>query len=71
MRRQRFREEVRRWPDGVYYGNAFVDNDPLGNTDVRVHVKITVRGDRLDVDFTGSDTRQNMSANSTYGNTRS
>ncbi len=69
--RQRFREEVRRWPDGVYYGDAFVDNDPLGNTDVRVHVKITVRGDRLGVDFTGSDTRQNVSANSTYGTTRS
>jgi len=68
--RRRFRQEVRRWPDGIYYGDAYVDNDPLGNTDIRVHVKITVKGERLTVDFTGSDTRQNVSANSTYGNTR-
>jgi N-methylhydantoinase B len=68
--RRRFREEVRKWPDGVFYGDAYVDNDPLGNTDIRVHVKVTVQGERLTVDFTGSDTRQNVSANSTYGNTR-
>jgi N-methylhydantoinase B len=69
--RHRFREEVRQWPDGVYYGDAYVDNDPLGNSDVHVHVKITVRGDHLTVDFTGSDMRQNLCANSSYGNTRS
>ena len=68
--RARFREEVRRWPDGVYFGDAYVDNDPAGNTDIRVHLKVTVRGDRLTVDFTGSDTRQNLCANSTYGHTR-
>jgi N-methylhydantoinase B len=68
--RRRFREEVRLWPDGVYYGDAYVDNDPLGNPDVHVHLKITVRGDRLTVDFTGSDMRQNLCANSSFGNTR-
>jgi N-methylhydantoinase B len=68
--RRRFREEVATWPDGVYEADAWVDNDPLGNEDIRVHVKITVDGDRLTVDFTGSDTRQNVSANSTFGNTR-
>ncbi|MGH7897497.1 MAG: hydantoinase B/oxoprolinase family protein, partial [Candidatus Binatia bacterium] len=68
--RSRFRAEVRKWKDGVYYGDAFVDNDPLGNTDIKVHVKVTIQGDQLTVDFTGSDTRQNVSANSTFGNTR-
>jgi len=68
--RRRFREEVSTWPDGVYEGTAWVDNDPLGNTDIKVKVTITVKGDRLKVDFTGSDTRQNVSANSTFGNTR-
>jgi len=68
--RRRFREEIRRWPDGAYYGDAYVDADPLGNPDVHVHVKVTVRGDHLTVDLTGSDMRQNLCANSSYGNTR-
>jgi N-methylhydantoinase B len=67
---RRFREEVRAWPDGVYEADCYVDHDPIGNTDIRVHVKITVAGDRLIVDFTGSDTRQGLKAYSTFGNTR-
>jgi len=68
--RRRFREEVRKWPDGVYYADAYVDNDPIGNPEVHVHLKITVRGDQLTLDFTGSDMRQNLGANSSWGNTR-
>jgi N-methylhydantoinase B len=68
--RRRVREEVAKWPDGVYYGTAFVDNDPLGNSDVRVRVKVTIKGEQLTIDFTGSDTRQNISANSPFGSTR-
>jgi N-methylhydantoinase B len=66
----RFREEVTLWPDGVYEADAYVDHDPLGNEDVHLHVKITVEGDALTVDFTGSDTRPELQAWSTYGNTR-
>jgi N-methylhydantoinase B len=67
---RRFREEVASWPDGVYEADCFVDHDPVGNPDIRVHVKITVDGDRLQVDFSGSDTRQGLKAYSTFGNTR-
>src|SRR6185503_17382165 len=67
---RRFREEVSAWPDGVYEGDAYVDHDPLGNLDVHLHVKITVAGDRLIIDYTGSDTRPELQAWSTYGNTR-
>ena len=67
---RRFREEVSAWPDGVYEADACVDHDPLGNPDIRVHVKVTVEGSRLAVDFTGSDTRQDLKAYSTFGNTR-
>ena len=66
----RFREEVASWPDGVYEADAYVDHDPLGNPDIRLHVKITADGDNLTIDFTGSDTRQEIQAWSTYGNTR-
>src|SRR3954465_2256396 len=67
---RRFREEVSTWPDGVYEGDAYVDHDPLGHPDVHLHVKITVAGDRLVIDYTGSDTRPELQAWSTFGNTR-
>ena len=67
---KRFREEVAAWPDGVYEADAYVDHDPLGNTDVHLHVKITVDGENLTIDYTGSDTRQELQAWSTFGNTR-
>jgi N-methylhydantoinase B len=47
-----------------------VDHDPLGNPDVHLHVKITVDGEQLLIDFTGSDTRPELQAWSTFGNTR-
>jgi len=67
---RRFREEVAAWPDGVFEGDAYVDHDPLGNPDIHLHVKITVEGERLVVDFTGTDHRQEIQAWSTFGNTR-
>jgi N-methylhydantoinase B len=67
---KRFREEVAHWPDGAYEGDAYVDHDPLGHPDIHLHVKLTVRGEQLTIDFTGSDTRQEIQAWSTYGNTR-
>jgi N-methylhydantoinase B len=67
---KRFREEVAEWPDGVYEADAYVDHDPLGNPDIHLHVKITVDGENLTIDYTGSDTRQEIQAWSTFGNTR-
>jgi N-methylhydantoinase B len=67
---RRVREEVRRWPDGVYTGDAYVDHDPRGNPDIHVHCSVTVRGDSLTIDYAGSDTRQDLQAYSTFSNTR-
>src|SRR6266581_2596637 len=68
--RRRFREEVAAWPDGVYEADAFVDHDPLGHPDIKIHVKITVDDEKLKIDYTGSDTRDEIQAWSTFGNTR-
>jgi N-methylhydantoinase B len=67
---RRFREEVSAWPDGSYEADCWVDHDPLGNPDVHLHVKVTVDGDDLAIDFTGTDARQELQAWSTFGNTR-
>ncbi len=67
---RRFREEVFSWPDGTYEADVYVDHDPIGNPDIHVHVAITVDGEKLKVDFTGSDERQDLKAYSSFGNTR-
>jgi N-methylhydantoinase B len=67
---KRFHEEIAQWSDGVYEADAFVDHDPLGNPDIKLHVRVTVDGDRLVIDYTGSDTRDEIQAWSTFGNTR-
>ena len=68
--RSRFSEEIRGWPDGTYEADIYVDSDPQGNQDLHVHIAVTVDGDRLILDFEGSDTRPNISGWSTFGNTR-
>jgi N-methylhydantoinase B len=67
---KRFGEEVAAWPNGVYEADAYVDHDPLGHPDIHIHVTITVDGSKLKIDYTGSDTRPEIQAWSTFGNTR-
>jgi N-methylhydantoinase B len=67
---RRLRAEIAAWPDGTYEADVYVDSDPAGNTDIHVHVAVTVDGDHLVIDFVGSDARPELSAWSTFGNTR-
>jgi N-methylhydantoinase B len=57
---QRFRQEVAKWPDGVYQADVFIDHDTLGTKDVKVHATCSVKGDQLTVDLTGTDDRQEL-----------
>ena len=68
--RRRLQREIEAWPDGTYSADIYFDADPAGNTDILVHVSVTVEGKRLIVDFTGSDERPEIQAWSTFGNTR-
>jgi N-methylhydantoinase B len=67
---RRFAGEIGAWPDGCYQADVYVDADPAGHEDIHVHVAVTVEGDRLIVDFAGSDDRPEIQAWSTFGNTR-
>jgi len=67
---KRFREEIAKWPDGVFEAEAFADHDPWGNRDVRITVTVTVDGDRISVDFEGTDARPELQAWSSFGNAR-
>lgn len=68
---KRFREEIAKWPDGTYEATTWVDADTQGTPDVKVHVKIDIEGDQLNVDLTGTDDRQNLvGVWNTFGNSR-
>jgi N-methylhydantoinase B len=52
----RVRAEIARWPDGSFEGEGFMDHDGADKTRaVRIHVRATKTGDRLTLDFSGTD----------------
>lgn len=48
------RQELRRIPDGVYEAEDVIDGDGVREDPVPIRVRVTVAGDRLTADFTGS-----------------
>lgn len=70
---KRVREEVSKWPDGLYEADVFVDHDAVGaHKDIKVHVACTVKGNQLTVDLTGTDDRPELvGVWNTFGNSRS
>ncbi|NYZ14387.1 hydantoinase B/oxoprolinase family protein [Azospirillum sp. RWY-5-1] len=48
------REAIRTIPDGVYEAEDFVDDNGFTDSPLRVAVRITVHGDSIGIDFTGS-----------------
>ncbi len=56
-------------PDGVYRGEDHTDNDCFRKVDIAVRVTLTVAGDELTVDFTGTDPQIAGFKNSSVANT--
>lgn len=68
---RRLRAEIAKWPDGDYSGRSILDFDFADTRDVNVDCTIHVRGDTVDVDFTGSHPQTKGFVNSRPGNTGS
>ena len=49
------RAEIATWPDGSNTFTDYMDSDGVDGPRVRIQVKITVEGDSLTADFTGTD----------------
>ena len=49
------RRIVASWPDGVWTGEALLDDDGFDRTDIAIRATCTKTGDRLTVDLTASD----------------
>ncbi len=65
------RKFVSQWPDGVYRGETFVDNDGFGAEKIPIRAQVTVKGDELTVDLSESSGQVTGFINSAYANTRS
>lgn len=53
---RRVAEELKSWPDGTSEAEGFLDHDgATRDKPIRIHVRATKTGDRLQLDFTGTD----------------
>ncbi|MGY2049691.1 hydantoinase B/oxoprolinase family protein [Methylobacterium sp. JK268] len=50
----RMRAAIRAVPDGVYHGEDAVDDDGLSDAPLPVRATVTVKGDAITIDFTGT-----------------
>ncbi len=59
------RAEIASWPDGSHTFTDYLDSDGVGGPRVKVQVRVTVKGDSLRADFTGTDPQVRGAINST------
>ncbi len=59
------RAEIASWPDGSQTFTDYMDSDGVGGPPVRIQVTVTVAGDTLTADFTGSAPQIRGAMNST------
>ena len=62
---------LRTWADGVYRGEAVLDDDGHGTSDIAIRATVTKAGDGLTVDLTDSAPQVTGFVNSSYPNTMS
>jgi len=67
----RFRQVIAALPDGVYVGEEHTDTDCFSTGKFNIHVTITIAGDNLTIDYTGTDKQMRGFKNSPVANTHS
>ena len=66
------RDCIRRMPDGAYEFEDFLDDDGIDTeTPVRIHARVTIAGDRMTVDLSGSAPEVRGPINATLGSASS
>src|SRR3981081_2575794 len=62
------RAVVSTWKDGVFHGEAFLDDDGHGRSDIRIAAKVTKTGSDIEVDLSDSDPQSTSFVNSSHAN---
>jgi N-methylhydantoinase B len=65
---QQTRAVVSTWKDGVFHGEAFLDDDGHGRSDIRISAKVTKKGTDVEVDLSDSDPQSTSFVNSSHAN---
>lgn len=65
---QQARAVVSTWKDGVFYGEAFLDDDGHGRSDLRIAAKVTKKGSDIEVDLSDCDPQSTSFVNSSHAN---
>ncbi|WP_419945530.1 hydantoinase B/oxoprolinase family protein [Candidatus Poriferisodalis sp.] len=68
---RRMRAAIAALGDGVCFGEDRTDNDCFGPADIAVRVRMTITGDEMELDFTGTDPQIEGFKNSSVANTYS
>jgi len=64
---QLVRAEIATWPKGTFSFTDYLDSDGCGGPRTKIHVQLTVVGDTLAADFTGTDPQVRGALNCTLG----
>ena len=67
---RRTRAEIARWPDGTYTFTDYLDDDGFGSEPLPIRVALTVDGDEIEVDFSGSAPQAKGAINATLSFTK-
>ncbi|CAL8980006.1 Acetophenone carboxylase delta subunit [Rhodoplanes serenus] len=67
---QQARAVVAGWADGVFHGEAFLDDDGRGRENLRIAATVTKRGSDIEVDLSDSDPQADSFVNSSHANTQ-
>lgn len=66
---QQTRAVVATWKDGVFYGEAFLDDDGSGGREnIRIAARVTKHGSEIEVDLSDSDPQSTRFVNSSHAN---
>jgi len=65
---QQARAVVSTWKDGVFHGEAFLDDDGHGRSDIRIAAKVTKKGSDIEVDLSDCDPQSTSFVNSSHAN---
>src|SRR3977135_1828509 len=67
-RQAQTRAVVSTWKDGVFHGEAFLDDDGHGRSDIRIAAKVTKSGSDIEIDLSDSDPQSTRFVDSPHPN---
>jgi len=66
---RRMRSAIADLPDGVYHGEAAMDDDGIGDAPVTVRTQVAIRGDGIHIAFDGTDGQVATNLNNPFAST--